>query len=284
MSATVTAHRVTSRDGTDIGYLAQGHGPGVVLVQGAMADVHAYSGLARDLSRSFTVIRAERRGRGISSRPYDDQHALARDVEDVEAVMAVTGARALFGLSSGAVIALEAARTLDAVEQLVVFEPPFYVEGIDRDGVRRLGQDIEAGRWGAALVGALVTAGTAPPVLARLPRPLAGALGRVVLAVQARRPGPGASLRELLPGVRFDFHDVAEVDGRIASFADIRCPVLLLSGSASPAFLRAAIGELNAVLPEARHVELDGLGHDGPWNSGGPEAVASVLRDFFKRT
>lgn len=52
------------------------------------------------------------------------------------------------------------------------------------------------------------------------------ACGRIVLAVDDRRHGPGATLRNLLPGVRYDFHDVA---GRIDTFASITHPVLLLS-------------------------------------------------------
>lgn len=90
---------VTSADGTTVGYLCQGAGDSVVLVQGAMADVYAYRELARELSSSFTVITAERRGRGLSPRSYSAEHDLARDVEDVEAIMAATGATSLFGLS-----------------------------------------------------------------------------------------------------------------------------------------------------------------------------------------
>jgi hypothetical protein len=53
-------------------------------------------------------------------------------------VTTATGATKLFGLSSGAVIALEATYTLSRVEQLAVYEPPLYRDCIDRDGVRRL--------------------------------------------------------------------------------------------------------------------------------------------------
>ncbi len=74
-----------------------------------MADVHAYRELALALSASFTVITAGRRGPGISPCPYTADHSIARDVEDLDAVMAATGATKLFGLSSGAVIVLEAA-------------------------------------------------------------------------------------------------------------------------------------------------------------------------------
>jgi len=283
MSSSVVASHVISRDGTAIGYLQQGTGPGIVLVQGAMADVHAYRELARELSSSFTVVTAERRGRGMSPLPYTADHTIARDVEDLDAIMTATGATGVFGLSSGAVIALEATRTLTRVERLAVYEPPFYRDGMDHDGIRRLDAEIAHGQFGAALVDALVVAGTAPAVVARAPRPVARALARIVLAVQARQPGVASSLRELLPGVRYDFRDVAERDGRIREYASIDCPVLLLSGTASPAFLRGAIRTLNEILPDARHIEFDGLGHDGPWNSGRPAVVGAALRAFFIR-
>ena len=281
MDHSIVTEHVASRDGTSIGYLCQGTGPGIVLVQGAMADVHAYRDLALALSSSFTVITAERRGRGISPRPYTADHTIARDVEDLDAVMTATGATKLFGLSSGAVIALEATRTLPEVEQLAVYEPPFYRDGIDRDGIRRLNAEIERGQSAAALIDALVIAGTAPALIARAPRLVARALGRVVLAVQSRQRGPAASLRDLLPGVRYDFRAVADRDGHIQEHASIDCPVLLLSGTASPAFLRSAIRDLAGIIPDSRHVEFDGLGHDGPWNGGGTAQVSAALHAFF---
>jgi pimeloyl-ACP methyl ester carboxylesterase len=281
MDPSILAEHVVSRDGTSIGYLRQGTGPGIVLVQGAMADVHAYRELALALSSTFTVITAERRGRGISPRPYTADHTIARDVEDLDAIMTATGARKLFGLSSGAVIALEATRTLSWVEQLAVYEPPFYRDGIDRDGIRRLDTEIERGQFGAALIDALLTAGTAPALIARAPRVVARAAGRVVLALQSRQRGPASSLRDLLPGVRFDFHDVAERDGRIQEYASIDRPVLLLSGTASPAFLRTAVRDLVGIIPGAQHVEFDGLGHDGPWNGGGTAQISAALQTFF---
>lgn len=168
-----------------------------------MADMHAYRRLALALSASFTVITAERRGRGISPRPYAPDHSIARDVEDLDAIMTATGATKLFGLSSGAVIALEAARTLPRVEQLTVYEPPFYRDGIDRDGIRRLNTEIERGQSGAALIDALVVAGTAPALIARSPRPSPcfrpccprGPVPAAGAGVIASRPPPGCSLR-----------------------------------------------------------------------------------------
>jgi pimeloyl-ACP methyl ester carboxylesterase len=248
-----------------------------------MADVHAYRRLSEELSESFTVIRAERRGRGISPRPYTTAHDIARDVEDLDAIMATTGATALFGLSSGAVIVLEAARTLPRVERVAVFEPPFYRYGIDTDDLQQLFDDIDHHRSGAALVGALTTAGTAPAFVARLPRWAGRSIGRAVLTVQAWRPGPAASLRALLPGVRYDFHDVAQVDRHFDAFASITLPVLIIRGTSSPRFLQDAAGALRQLLPASTLVDLVDLGHDGPWNTGDPHAVAAALTPFLRQ-
>lgn len=284
---------VTSRDGTRIGYLHQGRGPAVVLVQGAMADVHAYRDLATALAASHTVIRAERRGRGLSPRVFDEGHRIERDVEDLAAVMEATGARTVFGLSSGAVIALEAARTLDLVERAVAYEPPFYDDDehgprhgqrLDRAAVARLFADLERGDLPSALLDSLLAAGTAPASLARLPRPVARLAARITIALDAHKRGPAATFRDLLPGVRFDFTDVVGADGRIAEFAAIPKPLLLLSGTSSPEFLQRAIRRIHELNPAADRHEFPGIGHDGPWNGGDPTGIADVVRDFMNRS
>ena len=60
---------VTSRDGTQIGYTQVGHGPGLILVQGALGTAHNYRDLADALSSDFTVYTPDRRGRGMSPKP-----------------------------------------------------------------------------------------------------------------------------------------------------------------------------------------------------------------------
>lgn len=285
MTSTATIERfVTSEDGTRIGYLRQGRGPGIVLVQGAMADAHAYSRLAADLAPSFSVYSADRRGRGLSPKPYQASHDIARDIEDIDAILAETGANYVFGLSSGAVITLEAARTLDRVEKAAVYEPPFYPDGISHGAVRRLNDDIEQGTLDAALLDSLLAAGTAPAGLRALPWSLAVLAARAVIAVDARLPKPHATFRELLPGVRYDFNVVSGRDGKIDSYTTLDKPMLLLSGTKSPAFLRASIRALQNLLPQAQHIELKGLSHSGPWNpsrGGQPDVVADALSTFF---
>lgn len=280
----VTEGHVTSRDGTRIGFLRQGSGPGLVLVQGAMGTAHDYDDLAQALSPTFTVYALDRRGRGMSPKPYDSGHDIARDVEDIDAVLAETGASRVFGLSSGAVITLEAARTLPRITRAAVYEPPFLPDGISHDGIRRLNAEIERGDLAAALVSALLVAETAPAPLRMLPRPVARLLAGAVLSADHRKPGPQARLRDLLPGIRYDFNAVGGMDGKMATFASIDKPVLLVSGTKSLAFLRQSVRDLQGVLPRARHVELDGLDHAGSWNAsrgGHPGTVAAALRGFF---
>ena len=280
----VTEGYITSRDGSRIGFLRQGSGPGLVLVQGAMGTAYNYRDLAETLSPNFTVYTPDRRGRGMSAKPYDRRHDIARDVEDVDAILAETGAGQVFGLSSGAMITLEAARTLPRVTRASVYEPPFYPDGISHDGIRQLNAEIEQGDLASALVSALRVAGTAPAPIRVLPKPVARLLAGAVLRLDDRNFGPYAKLRDLLPGIRYDFNVVGGMDGKMETFASTEKPMLLVSGTKSPAFLRQSIRNLEAMLPEARHVEFEGLGHSGPWNQsrgGRPGVVAAVLQEFF---
>ncbi len=283
-STEVTPAHVTSRDGTRIGYLRRGNGPGLVLIQGAMGTAYNYNDLAAALAADFTVYTPDRRGRGMSPKPYDDGHDIARDVEDVDAMLTEADTGYVFGLSSGAMITLEAARTLRRVARAAVYEPPFYRDGISHEGIRQLGADIEYGHLAAALAGSLRTARTAPAPLRMLRRPAARLLAAAVLSADTRKTGPAPKLRDMLPGIRYDFNVVGSMDAKMATFGSIDRPMLLLSGTKSPNFLQQAIRDLAGVLPRAAHIEFKGLDHAGSWNTGRysrPELVAAALRDFF---
>ena len=68
--------------------------------------------------------------------------------EAVDGHQVETGASRVFGLSSGAVITLEAARTLPRITHAAVYEPPFYPGGISHPGIRQLNTEIERGDLG----------------------------------------------------------------------------------------------------------------------------------------
>ena len=102
-------NQVTSKDGTSIAFDRMGSGPAVILVSGGSVDRQSNAGVAANLAPDFTVFNYDRRGRGPSGNtlPY----AIEREVEDIAAVAAAAGGSAyLYGSSSGAALALIAAR------------------------------------------------------------------------------------------------------------------------------------------------------------------------------
>src|SRR5918992_128128 len=128
-----TISTVASSDGTALAFDRLGAGPPVVLVSGASTTRGIHDELAELLAGDFTVLNYDRRGRGDSgdARPY----AIEREIEDLEAVIAKAGgSAAVFGNSSGAVLALRAAARGVAVTKLALWEPPFLV---DPDAPRR---------------------------------------------------------------------------------------------------------------------------------------------------
>src|SRR2546428_12018977 len=120
---------VTSKDGTKIAYDKVGHGPVVILALGALNSRKSGAKLAKLLASRFTVIGYDRRGRGDSTdtAPYAPQ----REVEDVAALIDDVGGQVyLYGHSSGAAIALEAAIKLrKQVRKLAIYEAPYALDG-----------------------------------------------------------------------------------------------------------------------------------------------------------
>ncbi|HTH70714.1 MAG TPA: hypothetical protein VL493_05490, partial [Candidatus Saccharimonadales bacterium] len=97
------------------------------------------------------------------------------------------------------------------------------------------------------------------------------------------------TMRMLAPTLHYDFALVLGSQGALDRFAAITADVLLLSGTASPAFLQASVDALERVLPHAKRVRLAGLGHSASGNAADPMTgrgadpvrVALELRRFF---
>src|SRR5919112_2463967 len=154
-------NRVTSRDGTSIAFDRLGDGPPVILVCGGSTDRMANTPLAELLAEHFTVFNYDRRGRGDSgdTAPY----AVEREVEDIDAVIAAAGGPAsVYGTSSGAALALEAAVSGLDFTRLALWEPSYIVEGRPRppaDTARIYTELVAAGRRGAAGADLMTTGG-----------------------------------------------------------------------------------------------------------------------------
>ena len=276
---------VTSRDGTQIGYTQVGNGPALILVQGALGTAHNYRDLAEALSSDFTVYTPDRRGRGMSPKPFTPDHQIQYDVEDIEALSTHAGAMYLFGLSSGAVIALKSCLRIGMIRKAVIYEPPFYFEqGIDRERVDRFQREVRGECWLEAMTTAGEIVKLAPFPVRHLPRPVRE---RLTAGIMLKLGGGGgyARLEELLPSMRYDFQVVGEMNQQIQMFKALNKEVLLLGGTRSPRYLKLALSELETTLPNASRRTFPGLDHSGPWNAdrgGAPWIVAEAIRSFLK--
>src|SRR5215471_21823208 len=146
---------VLSGDGTSIAFESNGAGPPVVFLVGAFNDHTTGAELALALAGRFTVVTYDRRGRGDSgdTPPY----AVQREIEDLEAVIDAAGGPAyLYGISSGAGLALETACAVPAkVARLALYEPSFVVDDtrppVPADAVGQVTGLLARGRRGAAV-------------------------------------------------------------------------------------------------------------------------------------
>ncbi|GAA3236038.1 alpha/beta fold hydrolase [Nonomuraea helvata] len=281
---TITDAAVISTDKTRIGYRSVGTGPALVMVQGAMGTCENFVELAGMLSGSFTVILPDRRGRGLSPRPFEPGHQVARDVEDLAAVLDATGATDVFGLSTGALVALEAARALPGIRRVAAFDPPIYLDGLPARLIARFHREAARDDVPGMLITAMKVTRLAPRLVELIPRRLLEAGMRLALRREARgEPGRYASTEQLARALPYEVAIVEELQD-IMRFAAIDAEVLLLGAEQSPAYMRAGLAALAGLLPAAERVELAGVGHGAAWNAdrgGDPQAVVPALRRFF---
>lgn len=282
-----TTGSVTSRDGTTIGYRQLGHGPGVVVLHGAMESAQSHRQLAEALADAFTVYLPDRRGRGLSG-PYGKDYGVQEDVDDLDALLARTGAHNVFGVSSGGLICLQAALTLPTIHKVALYEPALFVTGAPTAMLRRFDDELAHGKVAAALVTGMKGAQMGPPIFNVVPRFLLEWLTSKAMASEDKMaPADQITMRRLAPTLHYDFQLVVEMSEKVERFRAVHTDVLLLGGSKSPAYLKAALDALEKVMPRAKRVEFAGLDHGGSsdrsnMNRGGnPELVAQELRRFF---
>jgi pimeloyl-ACP methyl ester carboxylesterase len=154
MKAEAAVNTVRSADGTHIAFDRLGEGRPVILVTGASISRAIHAQLAELLAGDFTVFNYDRRGRGDTgdTPPYRTE----REVEALDAVITEAGGTAaVFGNSSGAVLALRAAAAGLPVTKLALWEPPFMVDPEaprrQQEYVTQLAQLLDAGRRGGAM-------------------------------------------------------------------------------------------------------------------------------------
>lgn len=174
--------KTTSRDGTSLAYEVTGQGPAVILVSGAMSTAGTMAPLAQRLAGRCTAVVYDRRGRGGSgdTAPY----AVAREVEDLAALIEAVGGRAtLFGVSSGGALALEAAASGLPARQVAVYEVPFADRregGVEQQDAysRNLRRALAEGRRGDAVELFLRLTGLGEDMIRAPARPRCGPVWR----------------------------------------------------------------------------------------------------------
>lgn len=263
---TLTAH---SKDGTPIAYERSGSGPAVVLVDGAMCyrSFGPMPKLVPLLTPHFTVYTYDRRGRGESgdTKPY----SVEREVEDIAALIREAGGSAyVYGISSGAALALEAAAHGLPIDKLALYEAPFFVDDsrppLPADYVATMNRNLASGRRGEVVKNFMK---------------LVGVPSAFILLM--RLMPPWKKLKAIAHTLPYDTAIMAENQrGKplpARRWASVNVPTLVADGGKSPTWMRHATQALAKAVPGATYRTLPGQTHMLK-----PEAIAPVLVQFFK--
>jgi pimeloyl-ACP methyl ester carboxylesterase len=258
---------VISKDGTKIAFDQAGQGPALILVAGATqyraVDQSAEQMMAL-LAPHFTVINYDRRGRGESgdTLPF----AVEREIEDIEALIDEAGGSAfLYGISSGAALAMEAAIALGPkVKKLAMYEVPYNSDATARQGWvtyrRELAEALAEGRRGDAFA-----------LFLRL-------VGVPDEQIQGMRQMPfWPPLETVAPTLAYDaaaMGDEAEVP--LDHAVRVTVPTLVMDGGAGAPFMHTTASALAEAMPHGQQRTLEGQAHNVA-----PEVLVPVLVEFF---
>lgn len=256
---------VQSADGTRLAYDVYGSGPALIYITGASC-FRRFLPIVQDakaFAREFTVYSYDRRGRGDSgdTQPY----AIAREVEDVAAMIDAAGGRAhLYGHSSGAVLALEAAlRFGDRVDRVVMYDPPYVNDEAEKLAYSALSQQIHAllreGKNGQAMTTFLSGIG----------------MPKAFVALLRLMPG-WKTMAALAPTLAYDIALTRDLPP-LERAAQLRVPVQLIVGEKSPVRIHANAHQLSHAIPGATFHQLAGQDH-----MASARALLPLLVGFLK--
>ena len=260
---------VISKDGTAIAFDRTGRGPALIVVDGALC--YRASGpsapLAAVLAPHFTVYTYDRRGRGDSTdtAPY----TIEREVEDIAALIAEADGQAyVYGCSSGAVLALEAANRLQGIRRLALYEAPFVVDdtlsAMPDNYLPQLKAMVAEDRRSDAVKFFMKRVGVPGFFLVLMP----------MMPVWGK-------LKSVAPTLVYDItlvHDFQK--GKPLpkdQWGRVTMPTLVGVGGKSPAWMRNGMRNLAGVLPNAKHQVLEGQTHMVK-----AQAVAQAVVPFFQ--
>jgi pimeloyl-ACP methyl ester carboxylesterase len=253
---------VTSKDGTSIAFDRMGEGAPVILVSGGSVDRSSNAPTAALLAADFTVLNYDRRGRGPSgdTPPY----AVQREIEDIDAVIAAAGgSAALYGTSSGAALALEAAGSGSAVTKLALWEPPYILDENNRppaDQVEQYERMLAEGRRGDA-------AEYFMEKVVGMPHEF---------VADARNQPWWEGQKAIAHTLAYDARIMGDYLVPTETAAKVKVPTVVLAGGADMPFMRETAQALAEALPDGEVRFLDGQGHNVD-----ATVLAPALKEFF---
>jgi pimeloyl-ACP methyl ester carboxylesterase len=261
---------VTSKDSTTIAFDQSGKGPALILVGGAFEQRAMDSETAQLAAlplmvQHFTVFHYDRRGRGDSTdtQPYAVEH----EIEDIEALIDAAGGEAfVFGISSGAALAMEATIELPRkIKKLAMYEAPYNDDAAAQQAWKeyttQLGELLAAERRGDAVALFMM---------------LVGATADQTDEIRHTPVWP--MFEAVAPTLAYDHVALLGEDGSVPTkrAAQVAVPTLVMDGEASYPFMHTTATALANAIPHAQHRTLAGQTHEVA-----AEAIAPVLVEFF---
>jgi pimeloyl-ACP methyl ester carboxylesterase len=219
------------------------------------------------LSSHFTVCAMDRRGHGLSGD--SPVYSLQKEAEDVAAVAeSRRGTVFVLGHSYGGVSALESMFLTNRVSKLILYEPPVQ-EPVEHDlaVAAKMRRMIEEGARDQAVITFLTEVVHVSPT--------------EVDAMEARPAW--AQLVSTIDGQLRQMYALAAYRFDAARIANLRQPTLLLLGETTTSpYVKQAIDTLQASLPNATRMVLQGQQHNAM--DTGRDVLAAAIIDFLLGT
>jgi pimeloyl-ACP methyl ester carboxylesterase len=255
-----------SKDGTSLAYDVYGSGPALVFITGATC-FRSFEPVLHDalvFAQAFTVYNYDRRGRGDSGNtlPY----SMEREIEDIEAIIEAAGGSAcLYGHSSGAILALEAAMRLgDKVNKAVLYDPAYAHDEADqlefKGLIQGLNQLLEGGKYDEAI--SLFLEGIGIP--------------KEVIAGMQHSP-QWAIMTALAPTLAYDTLLASDLPP-LERASSLTTPIRIIVGEQSPVSMLEVGNQLSRAIPNAKNTILEGQDH-----MPDPELLLPLLTSFLHK-
>lgn len=255
---------VTSKDGTKIVYDIHGSGPVLIYITGAIC-FRNFPPIQKDVkifSEEFTVYNYDRRGRGDSEDtcPY----TVEKELDDIEALIKTVGGPVfLYGHSSGAVLALEAALKMPTkISKIAIYDPAYAQNEKDNEEYLKTYQKVKhllaEGKNARALRSFLAGIG----------------MPKIFTYMLALMPG-WKTMKALAPTLVYDMLLTSEVPP--AKMSKVSVPTQIIYGQNSPLSIQNVSAQLAQIIPQSSLMQIDKQDH-----MVSARILLPKLKSFFK--